>query len=150
MAIASNEGTKEVETQTEERKLMQLGTRGLATISTKIMLAGLLLLALLPKASAFTELLQQSPGNFASQMLEQMARQAIKKTVTGITTSISNASKNVYRGITGGCNAIYPNLVMMTSLFCLSYCFKVKSTESGEDPYSPSAPPLSPQLRTKT
>ena len=35
---------------------------------------------------------------------------------------------------------------MMTSLFCLSYCFKVKSTEPGEDPYSPSAPPLSPQL----
>ena len=35
---------------------------------------------------------------------------------------------------------------MMTSLFCLSYCFKVKSTEPGEDPYSPRAPPLSPQL----
>ena len=117
--------TKEVGTQTEERKLMQLGTRGLATISTKIMLVGLLLLALLPRASAFTELLQQSPGNFASQMLEQMARQAMKKIVTGITTSISNASKNVYRGITGGCNAIYPNLMMMTSLFCLSHCFKV-------------------------
>ena len=134
MAMASNEGiietkevgmqteeTKEIGAQTEERKLMQLGTRGLATITTRIMLAGLLLLALLPKASAFTELLQLSPGNFASQMLEQIARQAMKKIVTGITTSVSNA----YRGITGGCNAIYPNLVMMTSLFCLSYCFKV-------------------------
>ena len=100
MAMASNEGiteTKEVGTQTEERKLVQLGTRGLATISTKIMLAGLLQLALLPKASAFTELLQQSPGNFASQMLEQMAKQAIKKVVTSIMTNISNTSKNLYR-----------------------------------------------------
>ena len=64
---------KEAGTQTEERRLMQLGTRGLAIISMKVMLVSLLVLALLPRASAFTELLQQSPGNFASQMLEQMA-----------------------------------------------------------------------------
>ena len=56
---------KEAGTQTEERRLMQLGTRGLAIISMKVMLVGLLVLTLLPRASAFTELLQQSPGNFA-------------------------------------------------------------------------------------
>ena len=61
--------TKESGTQTEERRLMQLGIRGLAIISMKVMLVGLLVLTLLPKAAAFTELLQQSPGNWASQML---------------------------------------------------------------------------------
>ena len=130
---------------------MQLGATAITSI--KVMLIGLLVLALLPRASAFTELLQQSPGNFASQMLEQMARQAMKEIATGITTGISNASKNAYRSITGGCNAIFPNstLIMITSLFCLSYCFnpfKAKGTEPGEDPYSPNAPPLSLQLYT--
>ena len=55
--------TKEAGTQTEERRLTQLGIRGLAIISMKVMLVGLLVLTLLPKAAAFTELLQQSPGN---------------------------------------------------------------------------------------
>ena len=107
---------KEAGTQTEERRLMQLGTRGLAIISMKVMLVSLLVLALLPRASAFTELLQQ---------LEQRARQAMEEIATGITTGISNASKNAYRSITGACNAIFSNstLIMITSLFYLSYCF---------------------------
>ena len=43
---------KEAGTQTEERRLMQLGIRGLAIISMKVMLVGLLVLTLLPKAAA--------------------------------------------------------------------------------------------------
>ena len=42
-----------------------------------------------------------------------------------MTTGISNASKNAYRSITGGCNVIFPNFtpIMITSFFYCSYYF---------------------------
>ena len=123
--LDDSEGTADTKasgTQPKEEMPTQLGARGITRISMRTLLFCLMLLAILPRATAFTELLQQTSGNWASQMLAQIASQVMKE----ITTSISDASEDLYRSITGGCDGTSPNLaltILIIGFSCFSYCF---------------------------